>query len=60
MSFLINCPIKTDVVNPLKEWLPDLAWFGLQKMNEIEVFENFVQQLEKEAPNRFKDWYNEL
>lgn len=60
MSYLINCPTRTDVMNPLKEWLPDLAWYGLQKLNEIEGFENFVQQLEKEAPNRFRDWYNEL
>jgi len=60
MNYLINCPTRTDIMNPLKEWLPDLAWFGLQKLNEIEGFENFVQQLEKEAPNRFKDWYNEL
>ena len=60
MSYLINCPTSTSTVNPLKEWLPDLAWYGLQKLNEIEGFENFVQQVEKEAPNRFKDWYNEL
>jgi dynein heavy chain len=60
MSYLINCPTSTSTLNPLKEWLPDLAWFGLQKLNEIEGFENFVQQVEKEAPNRFKDWYNEL
>lgn len=60
MNYLINCPTRTDIMNPLKEWLPDLAWFGLQKLNEIEGFENFVQQLEKEAPNRFRDWYNEL
>jgi dynein heavy chain len=43
MNYLINCPTRTDVMNPLKEWLPDLAWFGLQKLNEIEGFENFVQ-----------------
>ena len=43
MNYLINCPTRTDVANPLKEWLPDLAWFGLQKLNEIEGFENFVQ-----------------
>jgi dynein heavy chain len=47
-------------LNPLKEWLPDLAWFSMQKLIEIEGFEQFAQNVEKEAPNRFKDWYNEL
>jgi dynein heavy chain len=43
MNYLINCPTNTSIMNPLKEWLPDLAWYGLQKLNEIEGFENFVQ-----------------
>jgi dynein heavy chain len=60
MNFLLRCPLKTDVVNPLKEWLPDLAWYSIQKLIEIEGFEQFAQNLEKEAPNRFRDWYNEL
>jgi dynein heavy chain len=30
------------------------------KLIEIEGFELFSQNLEKEAPNRFKEWYNEL
>jgi dynein heavy chain len=29
-------------------------------MIEIEGFEIFAQHLEREAPNRFRDWYNEL
>jgi len=60
MNFLLRCPIKTDSPNPLKEWLPDLAWYSIQKLIEIEGFELFAQNLEKEAPNRFRDWYNEL
>lgn len=60
MYFLLNCPSKSDVANPLKEWLPDLAWYSMQKLIEIEGFELFAQNVEKEAPNRFKDWYNEL
>lgn len=60
-NFLIQCPIKTDVPNPLKkEWLPDLAWYSIQKLIEIEGFESFAQNLEKEAPTRFKQWYDEL
>uniref|UniRef100_A0A7S3JKK7 Uncharacterized protein n=1 Tax=Euplotes harpa TaxID=151035 RepID=A0A7S3JKK7_9SPIT len=60
-NFLIHCPIKTDVPNPLKkEWLPDLAWFSIQKLIEIEGFETFAQNLEKESPTRFKQWYDEL
>jgi dynein heavy chain len=60
MFFLLNCPSKSDVLNPLKDWLPDLAWYAMQKLIEIEGFELFAQNVEKEAPNRFKDWYNEL
>jgi len=60
MYFLLNCPQSSAVVNPLKEWLPDLVWFSMQKLIEIEGFEQFAQNVEKEAPNRFKDWYNEL
>jgi len=60
MYFLLNCPTKMEAPNTLKEWLPDLAWFGIQKLVEIEGFEAFAQNVEKEAPNRFKDWYNEL
>jgi dynein heavy chain len=60
MYFLLNCPSRSDVPNPLKEWLPDLVWYSMQKLIEIEGFEQFAQNVEKEAPNRFKDWYNEL
>lgn len=60
MYFLLNCPSRSDVLNPLKEWLPDLVWYSMQKLIEIEGFEQFAQNVEKEAPNRFKDWYNEL
>lgn len=60
MAFLLQCPGKQDIPNPLKEWLPDLAWFSMQKLIELEGFEQFANQVEKEAPARFKDWYNEL
>jgi dynein heavy chain len=62
MNFLLFCPIKADPPNPLvlKTWLPDLAWGSVQKLIEIEMFEKFANDLEKEAPGRFKDWYNEL
>jgi len=60
MQFLLQCPGKQDVPNPLKEWLPDLAWFAMQKLIELEGFEQFAQQVEKGAPARFKDWYNDL
>lgn len=60
MYFLLNCPSSSVIANPLKDWLPDLAWFSMQKLIEIEGFELFAQNVEKEAPNRFKDWYNEL
>lgn len=60
MSFLINCPILTSVPNPLKKWLPDKAWYSIQKLIEIEGFEAFSTNLSKDAPARFQMWYNEL
>jgi len=45
MQFLLRCPLRTDIQNPLKEWLPDLAWFSVQKLIEIEGFELFAQNL---------------
>ena len=53
MNFLLFCPIKADPPNPLvlKTWLPDLAWGSVQKLIEIEMFEKFANDLEKEAPS---------
>ena len=60
MNFLINCPVTTAVPNPLKKWLPDKAWYSINKLIEIEGFESFAQNLSKDAPQRFQMWYNEL
>lgn len=60
MFFLLNAPSKTDQINPLKEWLPDISWYSMQKLIEIEGFENFANDVVGGAPTRFKDWYNEL
>jgi dynein heavy chain len=60
MYFLLNMPTKSDIANPLREWLPDISWFGMQKLIEIEGFESFSQNVEKEAPKKFEDWYNEI
>jgi dynein heavy chain len=60
MFFLLNAPTKTDTPNPLKEWLPDISWYYMQKLIEIEGFENFANDVVGGAPTRFKDWYNEL
>jgi dynein heavy chain len=59
MNFLINCPTSTAVPNPLKRWLPDAAWYSVQKLIDIELFESFATNLAKDAPKRFEDWYNE-
>ena len=32
MFFLLNCPSDTSTPNPLKEWLPDLAWYTMNKL----------------------------
>jgi dynein heavy chain len=60
MQFLLNCVPKADTENPLKEWLPNSAWFSVQRMAEIEEFRKLPESMEKEFPGRFKDWFNEL
>jgi dynein heavy chain len=62
MSFLLNCPMNPSVPKPdsIKDWMPDTAWFSMQKLIELEGFENFAQNVEKEAPKKFEDWYNEI
>jgi dynein heavy chain len=60
MLFLLQAPSKTEVANPLKDWLPDGAWYTMQKLIEIEGFEGFAADVVGGAPTRFKDWYNEL
>ena len=30
------------------------------KLSELEGFENFATNMEKDAPARFKEWFNEL
>ena len=42
MFYLLNCPSSMAVLNPMKEWLPDLAWYSMQKLIEIEGFEQFA------------------
>jgi dynein heavy chain len=60
MNFLIQCPLSTATPNPLKKWLPDKAWYSIQKLIEIEGFEQFSTNLAKDAPARFQLWYNEI
>merc|ERR1719482_2362723 len=59
-QFLLRGPVRTDVENPLPEWLPNTAWFCVQKLIEIDFFSTFAGNLEKDAPNRFKEWFNEI
>lgn len=60
MSFLLNCVPKPDSENPLKDWLPNSAWFAVQRLSEIDEFKKLPESMEKELPARFKDWFNEL
>merc|ERR1719482_1232362 len=59
-QYLLRGPVRTDVENPLPEWLPNTAWFAVQKLIEIDFFSTFAGNLEKDAPNRFKEWFNEI
>ena len=60
MNFLLNCIPKTETENPLKDWLPNSAWFSVQRLTEIEEFAKLSDAIEKELPGRFKDWFNEI
>lgn len=59
---MVNCPSTTVVPNPapVNKWLQDKQWYSIQKLIEIEGFEQFANHLSKEAPARFEQWYNEL
>jgi dynein heavy chain len=59
-QFLLRGPVRTDVENPLTEWLPNTAWYAVQKLIEIDLFNGFEVDMEKNAPSRFKDWFNEI
>jgi len=59
MDFLIKAPPRPGVENNL-DWLPNQAWDLIQGMINLEEFKSFAQNIEKDAPTRFKDWYNEL
>ncbi|CAG9311235.1 unnamed protein product [Blepharisma stoltei] len=61
VSFLLKCPIKANVEKPQSlDWLPDIAWFSVQKLIEIEEFQNLATNMDKDAPTRFKEWFNDL
>jgi len=62
MNYLIFCPQRKDVPLPvsLKKWMPETVWFSVQKIIEIELFEQFANHIEVGAAKRFEDWYNEL
>ena len=58
MDFLIKCTPKPGVENNL-DWLPNACWDNIQGLIQLEEFRSFAQNMEKDAPNRFKDWYND-
>lgn len=61
VNFLLKCPLKTDVEKPQAlDWLPDSSWYAVMRLIEIEEFQTFGQNMEKDAPTRFRDWFNDL
>ena len=61
VSFLLKCPLRPNVEKPATlDWLPDISWAAVQKLIEIEEFQNFATNMEKDAPTRFKEWFNDL
>jgi dynein heavy chain len=59
-NFLLRAPCAVGIENPLAEWLPNKVWGTVVKLSELSNFESFAGCMEKEAPQRFKEWFNEL
>ena len=59
LEFLLNAAPKPVNENPL-DWLSNEAWGRVQRLSELKEFRNLAQNIEKDAPSRFKDWYNEF
>merc|ERR1719379_1460942 len=59
-QFLLRAPQRLDIENPLIEWLPNTAWNSVQKLVDLDGFGTFSDDMEKNAPNRFKEWFNEI
>eukprot|EP00929_Paragymnodinium_shiwhaense_P077081 TRINITY_DN3967_c0_g2_i2.p1 TRINITY_DN3967_c0_g2~~TRINITY_DN3967_c0_g2_i2.p1 ORF type:complete len:4576 (+),score=1729.31 TRINITY_DN3967_c0_g2_i2:93-13820(+) len=59
-QYLLRAPMAIGLENPLAEWLPYKCWGCVVKLSELEGFESFSTNMEKDAPARFKEWFNEL
>ncbi|CAK0903564.1 unnamed protein product [Prorocentrum cordatum] len=60
LNFLLRAPGMVGMENPLSEWLPSKNWGLVLRLSELEGFDSFATNMEKDAPNRFKEWFNEL
>ncbi|CAK0818714.1 unnamed protein product [Prorocentrum cordatum] len=60
LNFLLRAPGMAGMENPLSEWLPSKNWGLTLRLSELEGFDSFATNMEKDAPNRFKEWFNEL
>ncbi|PFH34573.1 dynein heavy chain family protein [Besnoitia besnoiti] len=59
-NFLLRGPSKVVAETPLTEWLPNSAWYAVQKLIELPGFEAFATNMERDAPSRFREWFQEL
>jgi len=59
-NFLLRAPAFIGAENPLEDWLPNKNWGLVLKLSDLEGFENFATNMEKDAPTRFKEWFNEF
>ncbi|CBZ52391.1 hypothetical protein NCLIV_021800 [Neospora caninum Liverpool] len=58
-NFLLRGPTKVVPENPLADWLPNAAWYAVQKLVDVPGFETFATNMERDAPSRFKEWFQE-
>jgi len=59
-QYLIRGPSLVGAENPLTEWLPNKCWGNVLKLTDLDGFGGFSDNMEKDAPIRFKEWFNEL
>ena len=45
VDFLLKGPIKPGIENPIAEWLPNPAWFAVNKLIDLEGFDSFAQNI---------------
>ena len=55
----IGSKSASSVENSISDWLPNQYWASVQGLIGLPGFELFAQNMVRDAPSRFKEWFNE-